>query len=416
MPETTITPPAERARLAAQHLQERAHGGSRRTTRQQLRLALLQTSATLLKGLGAQRAQAEVASILVIRPDHLGDLLFTIPALRLLRRVFPTARITALVGPWGEPVLAGSPYVDEVLTCRFPGFQRAAKGSWLEPYRILWYDARSLRTRRFDLALVLRFDHWWGALLAALAGIPRRAGYDIAEMRPNLTQSVPYVGGQHEVVQNLALVSKVAGKTCEAITWREEPLEFMPAAQDVAWAREFLDIRQGAKWLAIHAGAGAPVKQWRTSAWVEVGNALAAHLGAGIILTGSSAERLLAEEIAHGLNAPVRLVAGETTLSQLAALLGCCSLAVGPDSGPLHLAVATGTPTVHLFGPASVALFGPWGDPARHQAVMSDWACIPCNRLAYDEKELPRHGCVRDITVEQVIAAGDEAYRSSGPG
>ncbi|MCC7352722.1 MAG: glycosyltransferase family 9 protein [Anaerolineae bacterium] len=361
-----------------------------------------------MRRMGKEKAEPGISSILVIRPDHLGDLLFVTPALRRLRSDFPASRITALVGPWGESVVACSPYVDEVMVCRFPGFRRAAKGSWLEPYRILWYDARVLRARRFDLAFVLRFDHWWGALLAALAGIPRRVGYDIAEVRPCLTQAVPYVAGRHEVIQNLTLVNEVAKRAGEETTWREEPLEFAPSAADEAWAQEYLASRGGKRWIAIHAGAGAAVKQWRAAAWATVGNALASRHNAGIVLTGSTEERPRAAEIARGLHAPTLIAAGETTLSQLAALLGRCRLALGPDSGPLHLAVAVGTPTVHLYGPASAVIFGPWGDPARHRVVTSDWACIPCNRLDYAKNEILLHGCVRDITVEQVVATAEE--------
>jgi ADP-heptose:LPS heptosyltransferase len=413
MPDVGVTSPEERKRLAAQHLQARAQVGDRRGIRQGGRLALLQASGAILRRAGKGRPKPEIPSILVIRPDHLGDLLFAIPGLRRLRHAFPASRIAALVGPWGEPVMARCPYVDEVMVCRFPGFQRTAKRSWLEPYRILWYDAGILRARRFDLALILRFDHWWGALLTALAGIPRRVGYDVAEVKPCLTRAIPYVAGRHEVMQNLALVNEVAERAGQEITWREEPLEFAPSAADEAWAEEYLPSRDGEQWIAIHAGAGALVKQWRAPAWAAVGNALASRLGRGILLTGSREERPLAEEIARGLTVPTLVAAGETTLSQLAALLRRCCLALGPDCGPLHLAVAVGTPTVHLYGPASAALFGPWGDPARHRVVISDWACIPCNRLDYPESDLPLHGCVRDITVEQVITAAEEVLVNS---
>ena len=152
------------------------------------------------------------SSILFIRPDHLGDLLFTTPALRALREAFPQARITCLVGPWGEAVVTGNPCIDEVMLCSFPGFTRQPKRSIIEPYVVLGRYARLLREKEFDSAVVLRFDHWWGALLAYLARIPRRLGYDIAEVKPFLTDVVPYVPGRHEVEQNLALMKAVGGQ------------------------------------------------------------------------------------------------------------------------------------------------------------------------------------------------------------
>jgi heptosyltransferase-2/heptosyltransferase-3 len=360
----------------------------------------------------AAAAKGPVAKILVLRPDHLGDLLFATPALRRLRAAFPAAHIAALVGPWGEPVIAGNHYLDEIIVCPFPGFQRASKRSPVEPYRILWDYARALRAHAFDLALILRFDHWWGALLAAAAGIPRRVGYDIAEVKPFLTTAVSYIAGRHEVTQSLRLVDQVTGtKAAREADWRTEPLEFALSAADRAWSREYLGGAAGERWIAIHPGAGAMVKQWRLKGWIQVGNALASRFGARIVLTGSAGERELAREIARGLVAPPLIAAGETSVGQLAALLRRCCLAVGPDSGPLHLAVAAGVPTVHLYGPADPALFGPWGDPARHRVVTSDWACIACNRLDYTRAELSLHGCVRDITVSQVVAAAEDVLK-----
>jgi len=92
-------------------------------------------------------------------------------------------------------------------------------------------------------------------------------------------------------------------------------------------------------------------------------------------------------------------------LSELAAIMARCRLVLGVDSGPLHLAVALGVPTVHLFGPVDSRAFGPWGDPAHHIVVTSEMHCIPCNRLDYAPAELHQHPCVRNITVEQVLEA-----------
>jgi heptosyltransferase-2/heptosyltransferase-3 len=97
----------------------------------------------------------------------------------------------------------------------------------------------------------------------------------------------------------------------------------------------------------------------------------------------------------------------------LAAVYRLCALVVGPDSGPLHLAVAVGAPTVHLYGPVHRRTFGPWGSPQRHAVVTSDWACVPCNRLDWPERSLAEHGCMRDIGVEQVLAAARERLVST---
>jgi len=265
------------------------------------------------------------------------------------------------------------------------------------------------------LAVVLRFDHWWGALLAYLAGIPRRVGYDVAEVRPFLTEAVPYVPGRHEVKQNLALVERAAG--CE-LPMADSPLEFHLTIEDRAFAEGFLTERgvgEGDLLICIHPGAGAPVKLWREEAWARVGDALAQRYGAKIILTGSAGERPLCEAIARRMAAEPIVAAGETTLGGLAALMARSRLVLGVDSGPLHLAVAVGAPTVHLYGPVDSRTFGPWGDPARHVVITSNMDCIPCNRLDYAPEELDEHPCVRNIPAEHVLGAAERLLRSSTP-
>jgi heptosyltransferase-2/heptosyltransferase-3 len=312
----------------------------------------------------------------------------------------------------------------------------------------LQQETQRLAAERFDLALILRFDHWWGAWLAAAAGIPQRLGYAIAEVQPFLTRAIPYVPGRHEVVQNLALAlaagegdwlagsekrltvigewfmangkrlaaggrwptgsgERLAGGKAEIDSdWR---LRFAVTADDEAGAAALLPAADRPV-VAIHPGSGAAVKRWRPAAWAELAGRLAAEQGAQVIFTGSAGEAGLIDPalalLAAGpsLPAPPISLAGQTSLGVLAAVYRRCALAIGPDSGPLHLAVAAGAPTVHLYGPVDRRTFGPWGDSRRHVVVTSDWGCMPCNRLDWPDAALGEHGCVRDIAVEQVLA------------
>jgi ADP-heptose:LPS heptosyltransferase len=136
-----------------------------------------------------------------------------------------------------------------------------------------------------------------------------------------------------------------------------------------------------------------------------VADALVKGYEAKVVLTGSASEAPLVQAIAEQMTSQPIVAAGQTTLGQLAALMARCRLVLGVDSGPLHLAVAVGTPTVHLYGPVDSRTFGPWGDPARHIVLTSDMDCIPCNRLDYGADELADHRCVWSISETQVIEA-----------
>jgi heptosyltransferase-2/heptosyltransferase-3 len=346
--------------------------------------------------------------ILLIRPDHFGDMLFVTPALRFLRKQLPDAHVTALVGPWARPVLERNPHVDVIQTLEFPGFTRKPKASPLAPYGYLWHAARTLRAQHFDAAVILRFDHWWGALLAALARIPRRIGYDVPEVKPFLTDVLRYEPGRHEVAQNLRLVASAAGVAGPEATPQAYPLETAPPDAGEGAVRELLRAHGIApldRFAVLVPGSGAAVKLWREEGFARVAEALHGRWQLKVVIAGAQAERELAERIRAQCATPLANLAGATSLVQLGALFKDAALAVGADSGPMHLAVAMGTPSVHLFGPVSARAFGPWGEPARHIVLTSGLACIACNRLDYTTAELHAHPCVPLIAERQVLAA-----------
>ena len=191
--------------LAARN-RARTQAKNRPTLRQQARLALLRLYAGVMPAPRAELADLpDDARFLVIRPDHLGDVLFATPALSLLRQARPHAHITAMVGPWAARILHGNPDVDEVLTCPFPGFTRQLKRSAWEPYGLLNDYAKNLSTRKFDGALILRRDHWWGALLAHRAHIPLRYGTAHPTVAPFLTAALP-LGPDRSIADVCALL------------------------------------------------------------------------------------------------------------------------------------------------------------------------------------------------------------------
>lgn len=396
-------------------------------SRQRARLVMLRSFATLSVPARPRIPPAfpNAPRILVLRPDHIGDLLFATPALHALRLALPQAHLTCMVGPWGQAVLEHNPNLDELILCDFPGFSRKPKGPALAPYRELRRWAERLKAECFDLALVLRFDHWWGALLSYLAGVPHRVGYDLAECKPFLTRAVPYVSQRHEVLQNLTLVHEAlesAGVVATSVTSSREstlqvvaarPLEYVITAEDEEYTAQYLrahGVQAGQTLVAIHPGAGAPVKLWRAEGWAEVADAIACRWRARVVLTGGRDELALAWSVYARSQCEPIVVAGRTSLGQLAALFRRCRLVLGPDCGPLHLAVAVGTPTVHLYGPVDRQKFGPWGPADKHLVITSGRDCIPCNRLDYGARELQQHPCVCEISVSAVLEAVERQY------
>lgn len=341
--------------------------------------------------------------VLLIRPDHLGDLILWLPAVRALRQALPGARLTALVGPWAEPVLRPVPWVDEIITFELPYFARRPKAEPTEPYRVLIGLARRLRALRFDLALNFRPDFWWGALLATVAGIPQRVGFAIRRVSPFLTRAIPFRPDEHQVVANLRLVDEGLGLGLRRpfepgtypLVWPDDP---EPAAAADAWLSDHVPGRPR---VALLVEAGAPVKRWREDGWVRLAGVLREEFGAGILVPAGAGR----EDAVAPLAAAVGGRLAALPVGVLAEVFRRCDLVVGLDSGPLHLAAAVGTPTVGLYGPVSPGRFGPWGPAGKHRVVMSDYPCAPCNRLDYRPEELPAHLCLRLLPVEPVLGA-----------
>ena len=419
----TLPRPAEAGAPGEGVTPEGGGGEARPSARQRVRRALLRMSGRVLPRGQQVTASTTTRRILLVRPDHLGDVLWLTPALRALREHLPEASIAVAVGPWSTAILAGNTDLDHLLTIDFPGFERRPKRSPVAPYRLLAAEARRLRLWGFDAALVLRDDHWWGGLLAASAGIPRRIGYGQPDVAPFLTDRLPLPGHEHTAIGNLRLVDalvRAAGGAPlldDAPPRRTDfPLVFNPgdAAEGLAEAL-LAPLADGeGPIVAIHPSAGVPVKLWDEGRLAAVADRLIGEIGARVVLTGGPGDEVLTGAVAGRMTQGQPLdLTGRTDIATLVALYRRCALVLGPDSGALHLAVAAGAPTVHLYGPADPVKFGPWGDPARQRVVHAGMRCARCGDLGAAR---PRGAaCMLAIGVEEVVAAA-RATLAAGAG
>lgn len=355
---------------------------------------------------------------MVVRPDHLGDLLFATPALAQIRVAFPDAHITGLVGPWGKAMWEGNPDLDTLQVVRFPGITANSGGGILGPYRLLRATARRLAAEKYDMGIVLRFDYWWGAALLAAAGVPTRWGYNTAGVETWLTNSTPYSPGKHEVEQNLALVDAVlAGekvKPTRPIHTQVNRSKGIPQMRPPKGSEPTTGLL--VEWLTadrrvvIHPGTAAANKLWTIEGWAEVASRLLAD-GWAVALTGAPNERILAEAIEQAIrkksdntNGCLVNAAGQTAnLQQLVWILARATVVLGVDSGPLHIADALGRPSLHLYGPSDETIWGPWGNPHMHRAFRAP-NTHSTMQLDVGSPELEGGPEMRAITPDMVMA------------
>jgi lipopolysaccharide heptosyltransferase II len=282
------------------------------------------------------------ARIVVVKPCCLGDLLLATSAIAALRRALPKAHITVATGAWSRPVVEGSPDINDVV--EVPPVVRGP-GALLELTRSLWQG-------RYDAAVMLDRSPLV-SLAAFCAGIPVRGGLNSSGRGFSLTHPVSTSPVRHEAelyVEAVRAIAPSAGMP---------GLRFWPSDEDLQWARQTLgDIA----WVAIHPGGGVnPGSELTGKRWPrERFRAVAERLlkaGVGVAIVGGPGE---------GMDVPGALdLAGNTSFGQLGALLARCRLFVGNDTGPMHLAVAAGTPVVAIFGPSYPEVYGPRSGKSR---------------------------------------------------
>ncbi len=329
--------------------------------------------------------------ILFVRTDRIGDVLVSTPAVRALRQSYPEAWITMMVAPIAYQAVELNPDINEVLL-----YDKRAP--WRRQFR-LW---RTLRLRRFDVALIAHCTNpvnW----LVFLAGIPERIGYARRAGRL-LTKPLPNIkvsGKKHEVDYTLDLARLIGGET-----QRRKPV-FEFSADDKQFAITMLrkmGVNLMRPIVAIHAGSSSPSKRWPTEYFSGLVARLARRQDIQVILVGGTHEMELSQSlIPEGMENHVVDFTGLLNLRELAAMLAQCTLLVSNDSGPVHIAVAVGTPTVAIFGRNRPGL-GPksWGPLGEYDAVVQkDVGCTVClaDDCTIDFK------CLKELSVEEVFQA-----------
>jgi heptosyltransferase-2 len=241
------------------------------------------------------------------------------------------------------------------------------------------------------------------ALIAWMARIPRRIGYDRDGRGMLLTDAVPVPRpGEippHESHYYLAILERAgildAPPEVEAIR-----LDGRDAARATGRER-FTAAGFGESVIGVSPGAAfGSAKRWLPERFADAARRLAAELASGVAVFGSAGERPLCEQVAReiaGSGVEVHNFAGETSLGEFIELAAACRLFLTNDSGAMHVTSALGVPTVAIFGATDHIATGPTGPLAR--VVREPVDCAPCKL-----RECPTdHRCMERVSAEQVI-------------
>lgn len=352
------------------------------------------------------KPRADLASlrprrVCLIKPSSLGDVVHALPVLSSLRARWPDAHLAWVVNRGLRGLLDGHPHLDEVIP-----FDRAKVG--FGPRGLLEFGRflADLRRRRFDLAIDLQ-GLLRSGLMTAATGSPVRIG--LAGAREGAarfyTHAIAMPPGEIHAVDKLMRVAESLGGD------REARFQVACRAEDRQWAGQVLAATRPPR-LVLNVGARWLTKRWPPSSFASVARRAVHERGASLIAVGSPEDRPLVDDLIAALGSiPILDLSGQTTLPRLAAILEAADCVLSNDTGPLHLAAATGVRVVGVYTCTSPEKTGPYGPNA--EAVASRiWCAASC------VKSCGRMECMTELgpdRVWQAVAGQLDAGRTSRP-
>jgi lipopolysaccharide heptosyltransferase II len=346
--------------------------------------------------------------ILLVRLRLVGDVVFTTPLIGALRRRYPGAHLSYLVEPAAEPIVGGNPHLSDIIVAP----KRRGPGRWADDLRL----AARLRRTRYDIVIDLHGGPR-AAWLTRATGAPVRIGYTIPGrtwMYTHAVRRAPDLGPRHSVRNQWDLLAPLGIGEPDPARHPIEIAEDRAAAAAVDARLRSLGIGAGHELAVVHVSAGNPFRRWPAESFVDLVVRLAsAGAARRILLTSGPSDQAAAQRIAQSarerLGSPEQVPAtADFTLAELRALAARAAVYIGGDSGPLHVASATTTPIVALFGPTLAERSMPWRDP-RWFAEAVEAGPLPCRPCRQRVCVTDDFRCLAGIAPAQVAAAAERA-------
>ena len=304
-----------------------------------------------------------VARILIVKLDEIGDMVNAVPVFQELKKKYPAASQTLWCKPFVKSLMEPMPAIDHIVL-----------------------STKEL-SGKYDLIIELRgtFESIGYALLH-----PPQYRLDRASIR--LKNKLNKGVHPHEVFTNLQIIAPLLNEIPSEPSFL---LSFSPSDENIA--QQFLVQNQINRFAVLHCGARKKLRQWKEANFIQAANYLKKEHALDIIFAGDETDIPMVSRMQAALDFRSYSVAGHFSLSAFGALCKQAQVFLGNESGPLHIAAASGCSVLGLFGPGEPKVFYPWGAKAHYLHEVLE--CNPCNQI---NCKYPNNTCMDRISVAAV--------------
>ena len=321
----------------------------------------------------------EIKTILLLRHDRVGDMVFSTPLFRALKKNFPDARLMVLASQRNYGIIENNPNVDEILI-----------------YNGIGWFIKEVRKRGFDLVIDSFLDYELKtAFLAYLTRAKYRMGFEISGRQIFFNIKGPKGKDKRTVLEQTLDLARSLELTIQ------DPLPSLYLSEEErARAWETLKKRgvdEGELLIGIHPGGYYESQRWPAEKFASVGDRLISKYKARVIIFGGEGDKdslnIMKEKMTKS-----PIIIEHTGLRVFISLLSYCHLLLCNNSGPLHIATALKIPTVSTMGPTIPYLWWPAGE--NNIVLRKEIECSPCNKGF-----CTGHECMELITVDDMMGA-----------
>ncbi|MBI5682463.1 MAG: glycosyltransferase family 9 protein [Deltaproteobacteria bacterium] len=317
----------------------------------------------------------DIRNILFLRHDRVGDMVLSLPAIRLLKKAFPYTSLTVLASVTNKDILLNNPYVDRVMI-----------------YHDFASYIREMRHERFDLAIDPFMTYELKpALMTILSGAKYRIGIEWAGRQILFPMDCPEYSPEKSFTEMMMeLLLKMGIKPDNF----NNPLILLTPDEKKEASSFLQSIHSNKRLVAIHPGAYYPSQRWHLDRFIDVARDISKNGWTCLFFIHGKEFPQFDDSVfkdEHNIH-----IIKQIPLRKFISILSLCELLVCNNSGPLHIAAELKIKTVSVMGPTVPAVWWPKGKG--HIVIRKDYPCSPCNKAICED-----HKCMNDISVEEVL-------------